>query len=103
MCRTVLYHHPTCGCRWLEVARPCGINMGLSTCPTFLDPGVVRPGPLCAACPHGRPCPRHELRGAYDRNVMRMVLAIENGIKIGRGPARGDPGVEIRLGSCAVM
>lgn len=37
MCKTAFFTHPFCGCRWLQVMRPCGPGMGLSTCPFLLS------------------------------------------------------------------
>ena len=103
MCRTAIYYNPGCRCRWVAVTHSCGVNMGLTTCPTFREIGVVRRGPPPTFKSRHWACPRHDLRGFYDRNMMRMVLGIENGLKIGCGPDSEDPGIEIPLGRCTIL
>jgi hypothetical protein len=103
MCRTAIFEHPRCGCGWMEITQSCASGMGLSTCPTFAEVGVIRRCPLRTYQATGRACPHHDLWGCYDRNQMRLVLGIENGVKIGTGPNKEDPGFEIRLGKCSVM
>lgn len=128
MCKTAYYTDPSCGCRWLRVVRPCAPGMGFSTCPRFFD-GVAKPQPPCfravpgssfspsssssssrsggagAGAGAGRrngsgKCPVHDLRGAYDRNEVRRVLDVRNGMRWGQGPNKDDVGVEF---GCVVM
>lgn len=46
------------------------------------------------------PCPVHTLGGVYDRNYVRRIVDVENGMRFGLGPDPQDLGVECR---CAVM
>ncbi|OAA56606.1 hypothetical protein SPI_07613 [Niveomyces insectorum RCEF 264] len=46
------------------------------------------------------PCPAHDLRGCYDRNSIRQIVDVKNGLRWGTGPDRTDCGVECR---CCVM
>ncbi|TPX15608.1 uncharacterized protein E0L32_004306 [Thyridium curvatum] len=39
-------------------------------------------------------CPVHDLLGFYDRNQVRMVVRLRNGLRWGTGPNREDYGVE---------
>ena len=117
MCQTAYYTSTRCKCRWLRVVRPCAPGLGFSTCPVFFN-GVAKPQPpyfrtgaaerhdgdgACACCrrPRDTPCPKHDLGGAYDRNDVRMVLGITNGLHWGMGPDKDDVGVE--MACCAVM
>ena len=112
MCYTAYYISPRCKCKWLRIERPCAPGLGFSTCPYFFD-GTAKPQPPCfrtskeapCACCGGvctrTPCPVHELRGNYDRNEIRMVLGVTNGLHWGMGPDRGDVGVE--MACCVVM
>jgi len=82
----------------MAITRPCAPGMGFSTCPSFLD-GVAKPQPPTLRATESA-CPVHDLRGVYDRNDMRLVLGMQNGIRWGTGPSKGDMGVEFR---CLVM
>jgi hypothetical protein len=72
--------------------------MGFSTCDGFFN-GIAKPPPPVYWA-RGESCPKHDLRGRYDRNAIRRVLKIENGVRWGAGPSETDPGVEIK---CVVM
>lgn len=124
MCRTAYYDHPLCGCRWLAIAQPCGPGMGFSTCPTFFSGRARRADrgfgtavlqPSLWEVVTGRdthremhasyawsavPCPVHTLGGIYDRNIIRRILDVQNGMRLGTGPDPQDFGVECR---CDVM
>ncbi|KLU87354.1 hypothetical protein MAPG_06354 [Magnaporthiopsis poae ATCC 64411] len=98
MCQTAFFKDPTCGCKWTAVTQPCWPGYGFSTCPFFFN-GIPKEAPpyfkatkLC--------CPKHDLKGQYDRNMVRMVIRVENGLRWGLGAGRRDPGVDL---SCNVM
>ncbi len=127
MCRTAYYCHPLCGCRWLAVAQPCAPGMGFSTCPTFFT-GKAKAAPrgfgtsnavarakltksprdqhdsaaaVAAAFAWATiPCPVHTLGERYDRNTVRRIVDVRNGMRWGTGPSKDDFGVEC---SCSVM
>ena len=127
MCETAFFTHPFCGCRWLQVMQPCGPGMGLSTCPFLLSSSSARasraaPPPPAYGLKQGTikkikkinnskhadpalavwsriPCPRHNMVW-YDRNYMRMVVDVKNGVRWGLGPSKTDPGVEC---GCCIM
>ncbi|ERS96013.1 uncharacterized protein SPSK_00934 [Sporothrix schenckii 1099-18] len=129
MCRTAYYDHPLCGCRWLAIAQPCGPGMGFSTCPSFFSGYATRAGYGSGSSGYGTsalkpsvwelftgrdthrerqaehawsavPCPVHTLGGVYDRNYVRRILDVQNGMRLGTGPDPQDFGLECR---CDVM
>ncbi|EMF08743.1 uncharacterized protein SEPMUDRAFT_52824 [Sphaerulina musiva SO2202] len=96
MCRTIYWKAPDCGHTWLELARPCGPDMNLLTCPDF---GVRQPfGPAekprrCRWAPR-RACPscNHD---SHDMRKRRMIVVKRYGWRFGLGPAKQDIGVDI--------
>ncbi|EFW99478.1 hypothetical protein CMQ_7846 [Grosmannia clavigera kw1407] len=115
MCSIAYYVHPGCHCRWLRITRRCAPGRGFSTCPHLLDgtarlvppayrsrlPGFVPGGSASAVDaaflllpPPSSACPLHDLHGCYDRNDIRRVLDVQNGMRWGSGPNREDVGVE---------
>lgn len=95
MCLTTHYISRICGHHWLAIRQPCWPGYGFTYCSVFGD-GVARePSPefevmgLCPAC---------TTPGHYDRNLVRMIMSIEDRCRWGLGPSRDDPGVE-----CVVM
>ncbi|KAK3395661.1 hypothetical protein B0T20DRAFT_443522 [Sordaria brevicollis] len=98
-----LYHHGEL--YQVEGYNSCHVNMPGSpyyqtqhNCP-YHQNLVAKPAPACYIA-RGEPCPECDLRGVYDRNLIRMVTKIKKGVKLGGGPSGGDPGVEVR---CCVM
>ncbi|KAI1200549.1 hypothetical protein F5X97DRAFT_321270 [Nemania serpens] len=92
MCLTTHYISRNCGHHWLAIRQPCWPGYGFTYCGMFVD-GVARePSPefevmgLCPAC---------ATPGHYDRNLVRMIMSIEDRCRWGFGPSRDDPGVEI--------
>ncbi|KAK1777345.1 hypothetical protein QBC45DRAFT_479300 [Copromyces sp. CBS 386.78] len=93
-----------------------GHVQGHNTCHIYLPNPASPYYPVQHDCPHhqhlvakpappayiarSEPCPECDLGGVYDRNQIRMVTAIRNGVKLGGGPSGGDPGLELR---CCVM
>ncbi len=98
MCKTTCYTSPSCKCHWMRVTQPCFLGAGFSTCPRFFNDEAKPPPPRHQV---GRSqCPVHGLRGAYDRNHVRMVDGVTRGLRWGLGPGREDYGVDLR---CVVM
>ncbi|KAK0612978.1 hypothetical protein B0T17DRAFT_620348 [Bombardia bombarda] len=93
MCRVEFYKDPYCGHRWARVTRPCYPGYGFTTCPSFFN-GSSKSAPRCFVAVQ-EPCPKCDLRGTYDRNQIRVVRRVRNGFRLGTGPSRRDPGVDI--------
>ncbi|KAK3336580.1 hypothetical protein B0T19DRAFT_43561 [Cercophora scortea] len=100
MCGIEFYKDTYCGHRWARIVQPCWPGYGFTTCPTFFT-GYAQPQPVCYIA-REEPCPACDLRGVYDRNQIRMVVRLRSGFRLGMGPSRCDPGVEVRW-CCAVM
>ncbi|KAI1356984.1 hypothetical protein F5Y01DRAFT_309525 [Xylaria sp. FL0043] len=84
-----------CGHHWLAIRHPCWPGNGFNHCGVFGD-GVARePAPEVEAVGL---CPACATPGAYDYNLVRMVVNIRDHCRWGVGPSRDDPGYE-----CAVM
>ncbi|KAI0817923.1 hypothetical protein GGR55DRAFT_673752 [Xylaria sp. FL0064] len=84
-----------CGHHWLAIRHPCWPGNGFNHCGVFRD-GVARePAPEVEAVGL---CPACATPGAYDYNLVRMVVNIRDHCRWGVGPSRDDPGYE-----CAVM
>ncbi|KAF4428073.1 Calcium channel YVC1 [Colletotrichum fructicola] len=98
MCEVFIYKHVECKCIWGEIAVSCGPGMGYTTCGQF-GSGIAKK-PLRMQLANLRPCPKHDLLGLYDRNQIRMIKKITNGIKFGTGPNKQDAGIEC---ACAIM
>ncbi|KAF4807708.1 hypothetical protein CGCSCA5_v013131 [Colletotrichum siamense] len=98
MCEVFIYKHVECKCIWGEIAVSCGPGMGYATCGQF-GSGIAKK-PLRMQLANLRPCPKHDLLGLYDRNQIRMIKKITNGIKFGTGPNKQDAGIEC---ACAIM
>ncbi|KAH9909167.1 hypothetical protein F4778DRAFT_715611 [Xylariomycetidae sp. FL2044] len=92
MCRAVHHRSRMCGHHWYAIVVSCWPGGGFSTCPHFRD-GVARE-PAQDMPPTDLPCPECAMHGRYDRNLIRMVVHMEDRWKWGLGPNRGDPGIE---------
>ncbi|CAK7244124.1 MAG: hypothetical protein STHCBS139747_005659 [Sporothrix thermara] len=114
MCLSAYYNHPLCGCRWLAIVEPCAPGRGFSTCP-HLRNGRAKKAPRGFAANPSLlknpsidvvarwmqvPCPVHTLGGQYDRNRVRCIQDVRNGLRWGLGPNANDMGVEC---GCSVM
>jgi hypothetical protein len=93
MCEAAFFKHALCGCKWAEITAQCFPGMGFTTCPDF-DQGVSHVNPPYILT-ESRLCPLHDRRGVYNRNLVRRVQRIKNGVKWGSGPAEWDSGIEI--------
>ncbi|KAK0716997.1 hypothetical protein B0T26DRAFT_647829 [Lasiosphaeria miniovina] len=108
MCISEHYTDPTCRHTWARICQPCGPGMGFTTCPSFFgNDGTcmyarrgAKPAPRGPFVVYCEPCPVCDLRGAYDRNAVRVVVGVRRGVRAGAGPGRGDPGVDF---TCCVM
>ncbi|KAI2614489.1 uncharacterized protein GGS25DRAFT_53286 [Hypoxylon fragiforme] len=95
MCTTTHFRSRTCRHHWLQIRTQCWPGHGFNTCPTFGD-GVAREAsPLVTVA--GR-CPACVMPGQYDMHLVRMIVDIQDRVRWGLGPSRGDPGCE-----CGVM
>ncbi|EHA53882.1 hypothetical protein MCOR27_007058 [Pyricularia oryzae] len=98
MCQAAMFKDPSCKCQWMAIVQPCWPGFGFNNCPTFFN-GITKEAPpfikATKIC-----CPKHDLEGMYDRNLIRMVVKVEKGLRWGMGPDERDPGVDIK---CAVM
>jgi len=97
MCTLEFYKGACCRHKWARVAQPCGPGMGFSTCPWLFGTGRARPQPE-AFVARQEPCPQCDLGGVYSRNEVRAVVRFRRGFRLGLGPGRRDPGVEVRCG-----
>lgn len=90
---------------WAVVTEPCGPGAGFWTCSMFGD-GTAKETPALFRT-KTRPCPRCDLGGLYDGNMVRMVAAMGWGVKWGTGPGEEDWGCDMGLGrtrnGCAVL
>jgi hypothetical protein len=106
MCQYAIFKSQRCGCRWLEITKPCSYGMGFSTCDT-LRREMNSDGRMYPAVPAYRArrgsCPRHGKDGCYDYNLIRMVVRIRHGFHLGTGPNRADPGVDVSYSQCRCM
>ncbi|PGH06828.1 hypothetical protein AJ80_08101 [Polytolypa hystricis UAMH7299] len=85
MCRPMILKSPTCGHRWFTLMQPCRKNLGFNSCP-YIATGRVLPftsGPTYYAYP-GK-CPTCDLKGEYDRNVIRLIYVDHHRVKCRRG------------------
>ena len=104
MCKTTLFRHKTCDHTWAVVSEPCGPGMGFSTCETFGSANVKELPPYYTTS--ARTCPRcgfgkgGDFHYGYDRNIVRMVMGMGNGLKWGTGPGADDWGCELK---CVVL
>ena len=98
MCEATYYKHTGCQCRWAQITTQCLPGLGFSNCPDY-GAGRVHAAPRYTLTNSPR-CPVHDLLGLYDRNAVRMVVRVRNGVKWGSGPGVGDVGVEC---PCVVM
>ncbi|KAI6770023.1 hypothetical protein HG530_004652 [Fusarium avenaceum] len=96
---TVTYFkHKECKHTWVILTAPCRPFMGLNNCPTFCD-GTAKDEPKFFNT-KSRPCPRCQMHGVYDRNLVRMVESMGRGIKWGVGPDADDWGCEVK---CVIL
>ncbi|QPC66057.1 hypothetical protein HYE67_008288 [Fusarium culmorum] len=100
MCAVTYFKHKKCKHTWVVLTEPCMPYIGLNTCPTFCD-GTAKDPPKFYNT-KSQPCPRCQLHGVYDRNLVRMVEAMGWGIKWGVGPGRDDWGCEMNYVSRAM-
>ncbi|KAI0426652.1 methyltransferase domain-containing protein [Xylaria sp. FL1042] len=77
MCLTTHYISRNCGHHWLAIRYPCWPGNGFNYCGVF-----------------GDGCPACATPGAYDHNLVRMVVNIRDHCRWGMGPSRDDPGYE---------
>ena len=92
-----LTHHPR-----LELAKPCGEGRNLRDCPQFKCK-LAGPAdwPMSSTRRAFRECPICDDK-SYDTRTIRVIAKERVGVKIGAGPCRKDPGLEMSCG-CAVM
>lgn len=77
MCRTTAYKSTTCGHRWLTITTRCAPKMGFTTTPVHefrADGSFVWVKPKFQKAAAGS-CPNCDLKGQYNGNTTRMVLA----------------------------
>lgn len=98
MCTLTCFEHKDCKHIWVVLTEPCEPLIGLNNCPTFCD-GTAKPPPKYYRT-RSRPCPRCDLHGEYDRNLVRMVEGMGWGVKWGVGPGRDDWGCEMK---CVIL
>lgn len=90
----------------LTLRRPCAPGRDLLSCPDFQASQPRGPAPLprdiCnnAALRRHR-CPLCDKDGKYDMRYCRMMVVRKRGVRIGSGPAKTDPGVDIAC--CTIM
>lgn len=96
MCHVASYKSSECKCKWMSVIQPCGPNAGFSLCEKFGDGRIKRSPEVYES----NQCPIHVLYGQYDRNYTRMIVKETTGWRIGAGPNKTDPGVDVK---CVVM
>lgn len=75
--------------------------MGFLTCDLFGNGAAKEPPKVYKT--GSRACPRCNLGGAYDHNMIRMVERMGSGFKWGAGPGRDDWGWEVKLGKCVIL
>lgn len=97
MCQVAMFKSPRCKCKWLQIIEPCAPNAGFSQCPHFGTGDAMYYPPDEY---ESYQCPLHIYLGCYDRNYTRMVIRERCGIRIGSGPSRRDPGLEV---ACVLM
>ncbi|CAK7273108.1 hypothetical protein SEPCBS57363_005485 [Sporothrix epigloea] len=114
MCLTTYYNHPVCGCQWLAIVKPCAPGRGFLNCPHlrillakkapegFLAKFSRLKAPFADAVTAQIDvlCPVHTLGGQYDRNLVRRIYKVRNGVRWGLGPQPKDVGIEC---GCSVM
>ncbi|KAH7328830.1 hypothetical protein B0I35DRAFT_418469 [Stachybotrys elegans] len=104
MCSVTFFQHKKCKHAWAVVTTPCGPGLGFSTCGSFGN-GITKDTPKFYKT-RARPCPRCDLHGVYDRNVMLLVRNMGWGVKWGTGPDQNDWGLDIRMGTsrcCTIL
>lgn len=101
MCNVTYFQHKTCKHKWAVVSQPCGPGMGFSTCELFGNGAAKEATAMYKT--KSRLCPRCDLGGVYDRNVVRVVEKMGWGVKWGAGPARDDWGFELKMEDGCVM
>lgn len=77
MCRTTAYKSTACNHRWLTITTRCAPNVGFTTTPVHefrSDTSFHWGRPSYLKAPTGA-CPNCDLKGQYDGNTTRMVLA----------------------------
>ncbi|KAK4968087.1 hypothetical protein LTR28_002313, partial [Elasticomyces elasticus] len=88
----------------LTLRTPCRPSRNLLNCPDFTSrqPGGPAAFPKKPGywAPEGV-CPWCDLKGEYDMRFVRVVRMRWMGIRIGLGPGRRDPGVDVVC--CCVM
>jgi hypothetical protein len=106
MCTATLYRNHDCGHRYLALDTPCAPGMNLLTCPMFQPGATTRTSRFPPFLDRQAPrhsCPRCDKKGNYDFEFLRAVQARRYGKRIGMGPARSDPGIDIPcVGLCIV-
>ncbi|KAI1345216.1 hypothetical protein F5Y15DRAFT_20973 [Xylariaceae sp. FL0016] len=96
MCTVTHYASRLCGHHWLTIRTPCFPGYGFRWCDTFRNGAARHPEDewhVASACPA---CTMPW--GGYDKNLVRMVLDIQDRWRWGVGPSRQDFGVD-----CVVM
>ncbi|KAI9642207.1 hypothetical protein NHQ30_009009 [Ciborinia camelliae] len=59
-------------CQWIQIAQPCFWGAGLITCPIFASNALRIEGPNVVRVVRNG-CPRHNYKGFYDMNLVKMV------------------------------
>ena len=74
---------------------PCAEGRNFSNCPSFANGKARRPESLKRSHAPEKSCPKCDKKDNYDGNTTRMVKDVRQGIKVGTGPSRSDPGVDM--------
>jgi hypothetical protein len=103
MCKVTVLKSPTCPHRWLIISKPCEESRGFNSCPLFQNNRAITSSLTGIKKAKPKTCPQCDLKGEYDRNMIRVVERERVGVKIGKNADRTAPGVEVVVWCCGIM
>ncbi len=100
MCSVQFWKSRRCRHRWVTIKKPCTDGRNFSNCPSFQDGRARTPRSPGRWAPPGC-CPVHDKKGDYDFDTIRVIDTVTRGVRLGAGPSRKDPGVDVLC--CNIM
>ncbi len=100
MCSVQYWRSPNCSHRWMTIKKPCAEGRNFSNCPSFEDRKARLASTRGRWAPRGS-CPKHDKKGDYDTDTMRVISKVTYGVRLGDGPSRAGNGVDVVC--CSVM